>query len=126
DADDGIYNALRCLRALVRSGLSLAEFRRGLPITFATPEIRLPCPDERKDQVLHAMEMEVRANGLPVNSTDGLRVSEQGGWWLLRASGTEAKLTARCEARTRDGLEEIAAGLAARLRQFGVDPAGLG
>ena len=126
DADDGIYNALRCLRALVRSGLSVAEFRRGLPITFATPEIRLPCPDERKEEVLHAMEMEVRANGLPVNSTDGLRVSEQGGWWLLRASGTEPKLTARCEARTRDGLEEIAAGLAARLRRFGVDPAGLG
>jgi phosphomannomutase len=125
-ADDGIYNAVRCLRALVRSGVSLAEFRRGLPVTFATPELRLPCPDQRKGEVLHAIEMEVRAIGLPVNAIDGLRVSEDSGWWLLRASGTEPKLTARCEARTRDALEKIAAGLAARLRGFGLDPAGPG
>jgi phosphomannomutase len=121
-ADDGIYNAVRCLRALVRSGMSLAEFRRGLPITFATPEVRLPCPDERKSEVLHSIEMEVRAKGEAVNSTDGLRVSEAGGWWLLRASGTEPKLTARCEARTREALEQISGGLADRLHRNGVDP----
>jgi len=125
-ADDGIYNAIRCLRALVRSGLSLAEFRRSLPVTFATPELRLPCPDEQKDEVLRGIEMQVRSKGLPVNSTDGLRVSESGGWWLLRASGTEPKLTARCEARTSDALEQISARLAERLRGFGLDTAGLG
>jgi len=124
-ADDGIYNAVRCLRALVRSGTTLAEFRRELPITFATPEVRLPCPDERKDKVLRAIELDVRARGLPVNAIDGLRVSEKGGWWLLRASGTEPKLTARCEARTWDAMKEIAAGLAERLRKLGLDPAGL-
>jgi phosphomannomutase len=125
-ADDGIYNAIRCLRALVRSGLSLAEFRRSLPVTFATPELRLPCPDDRKAEVLHAIEMDVRATGLPVNATDGLRVREGGGWWLLRASGTEPKLTARCEARTRDALERISSGLADRLQAFGLDTVGLG
>jgi len=124
-ADDGIYNAVRCLRALVRSGITLAEFRRGLPITFATPEVRLPCLDERKDDVLRAIEMDVRARGLPVNAIDGLRVSEEDGWWLLRASGTEPKLTARCEARTCDAMKQIAAGLATRLRKLGLDPAGL-
>jgi phosphomannomutase len=125
-ADDGIYNAVRCLRGLVRSGLSLAEFRRSLPITFATPELRLACPDERKDEVLRGIEMEVRSKGLPVNATDGLRVRESGGWWLLRASGTEPKLTARCEARTSDALEQISTPLADRLRRFGLDTAGLG
>ena len=125
-ADDGIYNAIRCLRALVRSGMSLAEFRRSLPVTFATPELRLQCPDERKDEVLRGIEMEVRSKGLPLNSTDGLRVSESGGWWLVRASGTEPKLTARCEARTRDSLEHISTRLAERLRGFDLDTAGLG
>ena len=124
-ADDAVYNAVRCLRALVRSGMSVAEFRRSLPVTFATPEVRLPCPDNRKEEILRAIEMDVRAKGLKLNSIDGLRVSEDGGWWLLRASGTEPKLTARCEARTRDGLDEIAAGLAERLRSFDLDPAEL-
>ena len=125
-ADDGLYNAIRTLRALAQSGESLTDFRRSLPVTFATPELRLPCPDDRKDEVLRSIEMEVRATGLPVNATDGLRVSEDGGWWLLRASGTEPKLTARCEAQTRETLDEIAGSLAARLRRFGLDPAGLG
>jgi phosphomannomutase len=124
-ADDGVYNAVRTLGALARSGVSLSEFRRQLPTSFATPELRLPCPDERKEEVLRAIEMEVRAQRQRVNAVDGLRVTERGGWWLLRASGTEPKLTARCEAGTREELEEIAAGLAARLRRFGIDPGGL-
>jgi phosphomannomutase len=69
--------------------------------------------------------LDVRARGLPVNAIDGLRVSEKGGWWLLRASGTEPKLTARCEAPTCEAMELIAAGLAERLRKLGLDPAGL-
>jgi phosphomannomutase len=124
-ADDGVYNAVRTLGALARSGVSLSEFRRQLPTSFATPELRLPCPDERKEEVLRAIEMEVRAQRQRVNAVDGLRVTERGGWWLLRASGTEPKLTARCEAGTREELEKIAAGLAVRLRRFGIDPGGL-
>jgi phosphomannomutase len=124
-ADDGLYNAMRTLRALARSGNTLAEFRKSLPATFATPEVRLACPDERKVEIIRTIEMQVRARGLPFTKTDGLRVSEDGGWWLLRASGTEPKLTARCEAATEEALERIAAGLAARLKSFGLDSAGL-
>jgi phosphomannomutase len=124
-ADDGLFNAMRTLRALARSGLNLAKFRRSLPKSFSTPEVRLACPDERKQEVLRTIELDVRARGLPVDKTDGLRVSEEGGWWLLRASGTEPKLTARCEAASDEGLERIAAGLGERLRSFGLDPEAL-
>lgn len=120
-ADDGLYNAIRTLRAVGRSGASLAQFRRSLPITFATPEVRLVCPDERKQGVLRAIEMDVRARGLAFDRTDGLRVKEDGGWWLLRASGTEPKLTTRCEAQDEEALQRIASGLAERLERLDVD-----
>ncbi len=121
-ADDGLFNAVRTLRAIARSGQSLADFRRSLPVTFSTPEVRLGCPDERKSEVLRAIERDVRDRGLAPDTTDGLRVSEAGGWWLLRASGTEPKLTARCEAEDGEALERISSALAGRLESLGLDP----
>ncbi|HET7316050.1 MAG TPA: phosphomannomutase/phosphoglucomutase, partial [Sphingomicrobium sp.] len=124
-ADDGLYNAIRTVRALARLGITLADFRASLPRTFATAELRLPCPDERKADVLRAIELDVRARGLPLDSTDGLRVREEGGWWLVRASGTEPKLTARCEAGTEQALDRLSTSLADRLEGLGLDPQAL-
>jgi len=36
---------------------------------------------------------------------DGIRVSENDGWWLLRASNTQPALVLRCESLSQEGLE---------------------
>lgn len=119
--DDALHVAVRLLAALGRSEATLSDFRRALPPTFATPELRLPCPDADKPAVLAKVaaglgEVEVEVE---VDRTDGLRVTTDAGWWLLRASGTEAKLTARVEAWTPAGLEDLRADLFARLAAAG-------
>jgi phosphomannomutase len=124
NADDALYVAMRTLRALARSGRTLRQFRERLPESFATPELRFACADERKGEVLGAIESQVRATGGIVNSTDGVRVTENDGWWLVRASGTEPKLTARCEARTPEGLARISAEVAERLARLGLEAPG--
>ena len=48
--DDALHNAMRLLAAIGRRG-SLTEWRRGLPRTHATPELRLDCPDADKARV---------------------------------------------------------------------------
>jgi len=53
---------------------------------------------------------------------DGVRVSTPEGWWLLRASNTEAVLTARCEATSADGLARLKQDLAAALRSAQIEP----
>ena len=118
-ADDGLYVACRALGALARAGTSLAEFRRSLPQTFATPELRFACPDARKAEVLAGVAEALE--GVAVDRTDGLRVTEPDGWWLLRASGTEAKLTARIEAASPEGRDRLRARLAERLGAFGLE-----
>jgi phosphomannomutase len=124
-ADDGLYVAMRTIGALVRSEQSLADFRKSLPRTFATPEIRLNCPDGRKGEVLAAIACRIGTSAR-IDRTDGLRVMEDDGWWLLRASGTEAKLTARCEASDADALERIRSKLAELLGEQGLGAVGLG
>ena len=115
--DDALHVAMRLLAALGRREESLATFRRALPPTFATPELRLPCPDADKARVLAGVAAGLE--GAPVDRTDGLRVATGDGWWLLRASGTEPKLTARVEAWSAAGLARLESELFARLRAAG-------
>ena len=118
--DDALHNAMRLLRAIGRSGASLAAFRAGLPETFATPELRLDCPDGDKARVLAAVARALADEGAAVDRTDGLRVTEPDGWWLLRASGTEPKLTARVEAWSEAARDRMVTALHARLAAAGL------
>lgn len=58
--------------------------------------------------------------GEQVDTTDGLRVTEADGWWLLRASGTEPKLTIRCEAADESGLERLRQAVGRHLHARGI------
>lgn len=112
--DDALHVAMRLLATVGRRG-SVAAFRAGLPRTFATPELRLPCADPDKQRVLTAVAASLAADGAEIDHTDGLRVSTPDGWWLLRASGTEPKLTTRVEAWSEAGLERLRVELSRQL-----------
>jgi len=118
--DDALFAAMRLLTALGRQNVSLARFRETLPATVATPEMRVPCPEERKSAVVHEVQARLLHDGANINTIDGLRVSTPRGWWLLRTSGTEAKLTARCEAADAQSLEILKSELASQLGRSGI------
>jgi phosphomannomutase len=118
--DDALYVAIRLLLALTRSGRSLAQFRAALPRTIVTPEFRIPCAGDRKAIVAEVGER-LEAEGVEINRADGLRVTNPDGWWLLRASGTESKLTIRCESADEDGLERLMTQVRRHLRQSGIE-----
>ena len=119
--DDALFVAIRVLSALGRQGCSLKEFRESLPPTASTPELRLFCPEARKAQVVNEVaERLALLDGVRIDMTDGLRVTTDDGWWLLRASGTEPKLTARCEATDSVGLAKLQLTLVTQLARSGV------
>jgi phosphomannomutase len=119
--DDALFVALRMLAALGRLGCTLREYRSSLPPTAATPELRLNCPEHRKAQVIEEVSARlVACDGVRIDTTDGLRVTTEDGWWLLRASGTEPKLTARCEAADSAGLARLQRALMKQLARSGV------
>ena len=119
--DDALFVAIRLLLALGRRNCSLAEFRASLPPTETTPELRLPCPEHRKAQVISEVAARLSScDGVRIDTTDGLRVTTADGWWLLRASGTEPKVTVRCEAADRAGLDRLRRALMMHLARSGV------
>jgi phosphomannomutase len=85
-----------------------------------TPELRIACPDVRKAAVVGEVGERLVAEGACVDRADGLRVETADGWWLLRASGTEPKLTCRAEAADAGGLERLTAEMKLQLSLSGV------
>jgi phosphomannomutase len=110
--DDAPYSAVRLLGIIARASESLAAMRAALPQVINTPELRFDCPEERKFAVVQEVKDRLAAAGAKVQAVDGVRVLTEDGWWLLRASNTQAVLVARCEASTEAGLERLKAQLA--------------
>ena len=119
--DDALYAAVRLMSLLARTDRPMSALRDELPEVLNTPEIRFPCSEERK----FAAVVEVKAalagrTDVQVNDVDGVRVTSEDGWWLLRASNTQDVLVARCESRTEAGLERLKAQLRAALDGVGI------
>ena len=120
--DDGLYAAVRLLEVVAESGRSAAALRDSLPAMVNTPELRFACPPERKFTVIEEVAARLAREGAEVIALDGVRVNTAEGWWLLRASNTQAVLVARCEARDEAGLARLKAALASQLAASGVEP----
>jgi phosphomannomutase len=105
--DDAVYVAVRLLDILSRSRDSLAEIRDRLPAVVNTPELRFACPEDRKFEVVREIRGRLLGEGAEMTDIDGVRVRTPDGWWLLRASNTQAVLVARAESSTEGGLARL-------------------
>jgi phosphomannomutase len=120
--DDALYAAVRMLGVICDEGRSLAELRASLPARVNTPELRFECADGRKFDAIEEVRQRLASSGADVDAIDGVRVSTEDGWWLLRASNTQPVLVARCEAADEDGLARLKQELVAQLSESGIEP----
>ena len=118
--DDAVYVAVRLLGILGRSSESLVAMRDRLPHVVNTPELRFPCGETRKFEVVREVGERLRQAAAEVIEIDGVRVRTADGWWLLRASNTQDVLVARAESTTADGLARLTAELSTQLAVSGV------
>ena len=120
--DDALYAAVRLMGIVSRAEDTLGAMRDAMPQTCNTPELRFPCPDERKFEVIDEVRARLRETGSELTEIDGVRVRTDDGWWLLRASNTQDVLVARCESDTTAGLDRLKAALVSAIRDSGVEP----
>jgi len=118
--DDALYAAVRTLGIIARMDGKLSAVREALPQVINTPEVRFDCDDTRKFAVIQEVAGRLQSAGADVNAIDGVRVNTEDGWWLLRASNTQAVLVARAEARSETGLDRLKAALVAQLAASGL------
>ncbi len=114
--DDALYATGRLLRILSQQDKPLSQLLADLPHYYSTAETRIPCPDEKKFQVVKNLVEQFRQQ-YEVIDIDGVRVLFDDGWGLVRASNTQPVLVARCEAKTEEGLQNNCAIIKNAIRQ---------
>ena len=119
--DDALYAAVRLIAASARLGKSVTELRGEMPELMNTPELRFQVDESRKFAVIDEVKARLSAEGADVDATDGVRVSTEDGWWLLRASNTQDVLVARAESDEQAGLDRLLAQIDAQLAASGLE-----
>ncbi len=104
--DDACYAGARVLDILARSGKPLSDLLSGIPTSFSTAEIRLPCAEDSKFSIVERVAAEFKKTN-EVSTIDGARIKFENGWGLVRASNTQAILVLRFEANSESDLAEI-------------------
>ena len=106
--DDALYAAIRLL-SLTANNFELDKFISTLPETFVSPEIKVFCSDEIKFLTIGNISKKVfeKYNSNDVITLDGLRVKNNHGWWLIRASNTEEALVVRFEGKSENDKKEL-------------------
>src|SRR5947209_6245536 len=95
--------AARLLRYVADQGGPLSRLLADLPVTVATPELRVDCADDRKFEIVQRAAKHF-ASKYPVSTLDGVRITFAQGWGLLRASNTQPVLVLRFEAASESAL----------------------
>ncbi|NTW76517.1 MAG: phosphomannomutase/phosphoglucomutase [Syntrophaceae bacterium] len=104
--DDAIYAAVRLLEILSQRGQKVSALLADVPQTFATPEIRIDCADDKKVKVVERIKKHFR-NNPGLIEIDGVRIPFEDGWALVRSSNTQPVIVLRFEASSAGSLQKI-------------------
>ena len=119
--DDAMYVGLRLLRVLSNENTSLNELISEYPKTITTPETRINVEERRKFEIIDEIKNRLKhINGVIID-IDGIRVENDIGWFLIRASNTQNQLTCRAEALNKEDLQNLTTQIENQLKLSGID-----
>jgi len=104
--DDGLYSTLRLLSYLARTNQSLSMAISSLARYISSPEIKIYCADEKKEEVINKISRILRKDfaGEKIIDDervgDGSRVDLTDGMFVIRYSQNAPYLTIKFEAKT--------------------------
>ena len=119
--DDALYAGIRLIAASARLGKSVTELKSAMPAMLNTPEMRFQVDESRKFAAIDEVKDRLSKTDADVNDTDGVRVTSDDGWWLLRASNTQDVLVARAESYTQEGLDRLMGQIDEQLAASGLE-----
>lgn len=109
--DDALYAGARLLEILANEKIDSETLFAGIPNSVITPELRVSVKEEEKFELMQRLINHANfPEASEVNTIDGLRVSFNHGWGLVRPSNTTPYLILRFEALNEVILQEIQQG----------------
>lgn len=105
--DDAVYASLKMAELLSKTDRRLSEIVASIPRYPSTPVRNYDCPDEKKFKVVEKLKKEFKKKGYKISTIDGVKVIEQNGWFLVRASNTLPQIRMVAEAKSEAELKRL-------------------
>jgi len=105
--DDGTFASMKLAEILSKSNEKLSEMVASLPQYPSVYEKNFECPDNQKFAVIENVRSQFKGYGLKTLDIDGVKLIEEDGWVILRASNTEPVVRISAEARTKEKLKKL-------------------
>jgi phosphomannomutase / phosphoglucomutase len=115
--DDGILASCKILELIARDPRPVSAHFDGLPHFHSTPELKAPCPDDKKFAVIGELATDFKRRYESID-IDGVRILFPDGWGLVRASNTNPYLTLRFEGKSTAAVDRMKAEVYAALRRY--------
>jgi len=107
--DDGLYSAARMLEILSKKTATSAEVFDALPDSYNTPEIQIMFAEGEHHKFMEKFKSSAEFENADISTIDGMRVTWDKGWGLIRPSNTTPCLVLRFEAENEASLSEVQA-----------------
>jgi phosphomannomutase len=104
--DDPLLATLQLAQILAREGKPLSKMVDDIP-TYPTIEKGYEAPDNVKFKLVDSIRDDFKKEGAKVNTIDGVKVSFDDGWALLRPSNTQPMVRLFAEATSEKRLKEL-------------------
>lgn len=106
--DDGLYAMLRFFEIVMQGKKSCDQLVATLPECFVSQDMRVPCADDKKFDVVASITAQLLQDGqFKIILIDGIRFETACGWGLIRASNTQPALSVCCQADSLENLKSI-------------------
>jgi phosphomannomutase/phosphoglucomutase len=105
--DDGTFASMKLAEILSKSDETLSEMVASLPQYPSVYEKNFEVDDSRKFEVIENVRSQFKRFGLKTLDIDGVKLIDEDGWVILRASNTEPVIRISAEARTKEKLKKL-------------------
>jgi phosphomannomutase len=102
--DDAVLIPLKIAEIISKRKEPLSEIVNQIN-SYCFGEIVFECPDEKKFLVIERLKKEFKKTYQKVNTLDGVKVSFDFGWVLIRASNTSPKIRLYFEAKSKEQFD---------------------
>jgi phosphomannomutase len=105
--DDALVVPLKIAQILDGTKNTIGELADEIP-TYPTKKVEIPCPDAIKFQVVNQLKQDLSKEYPEINALDGVRVTLDQGWVLVRPSNTSPLIRLTVEGDTTQVVERYA------------------
>jgi phosphomannomutase/phosphoglucomutase len=103
--DDSILATIKLANSLLRKKVSLNKIIDSIK-SYPFEQTFVPCPDDKKFQVVDMVKNQFLHLDFDINALEGVRISDDKGWSLVRGSNTEPIIKVIVEGKNNQSFEE--------------------